>query len=95
MNPDSKTYTVRSLVSKKAAMLQKPACLPCHGTERVITPKQVRNPFPGVKRRFWQIGLSRGITKAISEVSKKESGTRTGIDMSLPAIFFKQLIENN
>jgi hypothetical protein len=100
MNPDSETYMLRSLAGQKAGLEPKPAHLPGHVAERVITLNKVQKRFLYLYQRFWQMGLKSGIrsdgTNAISEDSKRESETGAGIDIATPAkLFLIQLIENN
>jgi hypothetical protein len=95
MNPDSKTYTVRSLVSQKAGTLPKPAYLLNQDAGRAITFNKAGNLFLFIYRYFWRKCPGRGMHEAILEDANKESGPGAGIDIVIPAIFFKQLIDNN
>lgn len=95
MNPDSRTKVFRGLVGKKAGPLFKPACLFNQDAERTINLNKAGNLFIYVYRRYWQRSARGGIHDVKFNESNKESGASAGISDAIPAIFFKQLIENN
>jgi hypothetical protein len=93
MNPDSKTYTFRCLVSKKASVDSEPASLPSQDAESAITFEKAGNVFS--YGRFWRKCHRRGASEAILEDFNREFGISIGIDTAIPAIFLNQLIENS
>jgi hypothetical protein len=95
MNPDSKTYRFRCLVSEKAGVESEPAPLPGQDAEHMINLNRAGNLFLHVYRHFWQKSPGGEIREIILADSNKESGISDGISSAIPAIFLNQLIENN
>ena len=94
MNPDSKIYVLRSLVSQQADLKPRFAFRPHQGAERALTFDKAGWLFHSLYQRFWQKGLKpngHGITLGDST---EEFGISAGINAA-PAIFLKELIDNN
>ena len=95
MNPNSKTYMVRCPVDKQVGLESKPVYVLNQDAERTINLNKAGNLIFYICRRFWQKSLRGEIHEVPLIESNKGSVASAGISSVIPAIFFKQLVENN